>query len=138
MDNLTDVVSSMEDAALNIFIPVLESSVVFASHYCKAAGRSVVTAHDMIYGMMYAARYIIGKHEGSLFPEIYDESDSEDSEFEEVQETDEDIFTRYKGTDNEHAVKMNECADTWNTWEPETPAESALKNAVNKAMEQYV
>jgi hypothetical protein len=33
---------------------------------------------------------------------------------------------------------MNECADTWDEWEPESPAEAALKNAVNKAMEQYV
>lgn len=124
----------MED----IFLPVMESSVVLASHYCKAAGRSVVTAQDMCYGMMYAARYVTGRQIGSLFPEVYDSDDSSDSEFEEVYETDEDVFTRYTGTDNEHAVKMNECADTWDAWEPETPAERALKNAVNKAKEQYV
>ena len=127
----------MEDAALDIFLPVLESSVVLASHYCNAAGRSVVTSQDMVYGMMYAARYVVGKHTGSLFPEVYDSEES-DSDFEVTEETDEDVFTRYTGTENEHAVKMNECADTWDAWEPETPAERALKNAVNKAKEQYV
>ena len=63
----------MED----IFLPVLESSVVLAAHYCKAAGRNTVTSQDMCYGMMYAARYVVGKHIGSLYPEVYDESDTE-------------------------------------------------------------
>lgn len=120
----------MED----IFLPVLESSIVFAAHYCKAAGRSTVTAEDMCYGMMYAARHIVGKHIGSLYPEVYDKSDTESDEEEEEEE---EPWTRYEGPD-EHATRMNECADTWDAWEPETPAEHALKNAVNKAKEQYV
>lgn len=125
----------MEDAAHDIFLPVMESSVVLAAHYCKAAGRSTVTAQDMCYGMMYAARYVTGRQIGSLFPEVYEEdTDTESDE----DEDEEEQWTRYEGTDNEHAVKMNECADTWDAWEPETPAERALKNAVNKAKEQYV
>ena len=90
----------MED----IFLPVMESSVVLAAHYAKAAGRDCVTAQDMCYGMMYAARYVTGRQLGSLFPEVYDSEEEEDEE----------------------------------SWEPETPAERALKNAVNKAKEQYV
>jgi hypothetical protein len=70
-----------------------------------------------------------------LFPEVYDEEDSEE---ENEEEDEEEQWIRYDGTDNEHAIKMNECADTWDEWEPESPAERALKNAVNKAMEQYV
>ena len=128
----------MEQSVIDIFLPVLESSVVLAAHYAKATGRDCVTAQDMCYGLMYAARTITGKQVGSLFPEIYDESDEEEEEGEAGPEDDEEQWIRYEGTDNEHAVKMNECADTWDAWEPESPAEAALKNAVNKAMEEYV
>ena len=126
----------MEQSAIDIFLPVLESSVVLAAHYAKATGRDCVTAQDMCYGLMYAARTITGKQVGSLFPEIYEEGS--DSDEEEEEEDEEEQWIRYEGTDNEHAIKMNECADTWDAWEPESPAEAALKNAVNKAMEQYV
>lgn len=118
-------------------MPVMESSIVLAAHYAKATGRDCVTAKDICYGMMYAARYVTGRQIGSLFPEVYDSSDSEEEEGSEGDD-EEEQWTRYEGTDNEHAVKMNECADTWDAWEPETPAERALKNAVNKAKEEYV
>lgn len=127
----------MEQSAIDIFLPVLESSVVLAAHYAKATGRDCVTSKDMCYGLMYAARTVTGKQIGSLFPEIYDESDEEEEEESEGSD-EEEQWIRYEGTDNEHAIKMNECADTWDAWEPESPAERALKNAVNKAMEQYV
>ena len=127
----------MEQSAIDIFLPVLESSVVLAAHYAKATGRDCVTAQDMCYGLMYAARTITGKQVGSLYPEIYEEGSDSDEEEEEEDEEEEE-WIRYQGTDNEHAVKMNDCADTWDAWEPESPAEYALKNAVNKAMEEYV
>jgi hypothetical protein len=117
----------MDQSVMDIFLPVMESSVVLAAHYAKATGRDCVTAQDMCYGLMYAAKTVTGRQIGSLFPEVYDEEEDEEEQ-----------WIRYTGTDNEHAVKMNECADTWNEWEPESPAERALKNAVNKAMEQYV
>lgn len=126
----------MEQTAIDIFLPVMESSVVLAAHYAKACGRDCITSQDMCYGMMYAARNVTGKQLGSLFPEVYEEEDSGEEE-----EEDEDVETnwsRYDGTDNEHALNMNACADSWDAWEPETPAERALKNAVNKAKEEYV
>jgi hypothetical protein len=126
----------MEQSAIDIFLPVFESSVVLAAHYAKATGRDTVTAQDVCYGLMYAARTVTGKQIGSLFPEVYD--DDEDEEEDEEDEDSEEQWIRYTGTDNEHAIKMNECADTWDAWDPESPAERALKNAVNKAMEQYV
>ena len=126
----------MEQSVIDIFLPVMESSVVLAAHYAKATGRDCVTARDVCYGLMYAARTVVGKQLGSLFPEVYD--DEEDDEEEESDEEDEGQWIRYEGTDNEHAINMNECADTWDAWEPESPAERALKNAVNKAMEEYV
>jgi hypothetical protein len=124
----------MDQSVMDIFLPVMESSVVLAAHYAKATGRDCVTAQDMCYGLMYAAKTVTGRQIGSLFPEVYDEEEDEEDE----EEDEEEQWIRYTGTDNEHAVKMNECADTWNEWEPESPAERALKNAVNKAMEQYV
>lgn len=129
----------MEQSAVDIFLPVMESSVVLAAHYAKACGRDCVTSQDMCYGMMYAARNITGKKLGSLFPEVYENDSSEEEEEEE--EDDEEVeshWARYNGTDNEHALSMNACADSWDAWEPETPAERALKNAVNKAKEEYV
>ena len=121
------------DAAIDIFLPVMESAIVLASHYAKACGREVVTPQDVVYGMMYAARHVTGKQIGSLFPEAYD---SESSDEEEEEDEDETPFSRYEGSE-EMLVKMNECYDTWEEWEPESPAEQALKNAVNKAREQY-
>lgn len=116
----------MED----IFLPVMESAVVLASHYAKESGRNTVTAADMMYGLMYAARHVVGKQLGSLFPEIYEESESDEEDIETVDD-DEEPFKRYEGSDPECiAYKMNQCADTWDDWEPETPAEQALKNAV--------
>jgi len=124
--------SAIEEAATDMFLPVLESATVLAAHYAHACGRDVVTAEDMSYGLMYSARYVLGKQLGTLFPEIYDEESDEDSEgsWETVDE--ETPWSRYTGTDNDMALKMNECADTWASWEPENPAERALKNAVDK------
>ena len=107
----------------------MESATVLAAHYAKACGRDIVLAEDMKYGLMYSARHVTGKQIGTLFPEIYDsedeDEDSSDSEGEEPE------WVRYSG-DDDVAVKMNECYDTWASWEPESPAERALKAAVDK------
>ena len=116
----------MED----IFIPVVEASMVYANHYCKASGRNTVTAKDIEYALKYCAMNIVGKKLGSFFPEIYDESDSEDEDIEIVNDNDEP-FTRYQGTE-ELFVKMNECFDNWSLWEPFSPAEMIIKNAIEK------
>ena len=125
----------MEDAVLEILKPVIESSVVIASHYCKACGRSTVTAKDMAYGMMFAARHVTGKQIGSLFPEIYEEDSDEEEEDEEMEEVDDDEepWTRYEGPD-EMMNKVNQCADTWESWVPESPVEESLKNAIDNSL----
>jgi len=134
---------------MDIFLPVMESAVVLAAHYCKAAGRDCVQGEDMRLGLMFAARNVAGKHLGTLYPEVYEESDSDsdgdsgswetvsgDEAEEETEEADESPsdsdWCPYEGTEDEVARKMNECAETWDSWEPETPAERALKNAVDK------
>jgi hypothetical protein len=122
----------MEEAAMDIFIPVYESAIVLAGFYAKNCGRTSVTAEDLQYGWRFAARNVVGKQIGSLYPEVYDEeSTDEDEEWEEVDEA-EEPFTRYEGTD-ETCVKMNECYDTWDEWVPESPVEEALKKSIDKA-----
>lgn len=140
--------SGIENAAIDLFLPVLESATVLAGHYTKACGRNCITAQDMSYGLMYAARNVMGRHTGSLYPEVYQDSSSDESaqcsdresegdesaqrsDDEDEEQGAEDDWTRYDGPDDT-ACKMNECADTWAAWEPTNPAERALKNAVDK------
>ena len=145
--------SAILESALDIFRPVMESATVMAAHYAKACGRDVVLQEDMRFGMMFAARYVTGRQIGSLFPEIYRESgsdsdsdfDDSDSDFDpdgsessgswETVDDEELTWTRYEGTDDDQALKMNECADTWASWEPQNPSERALKNAIDKQSE---
>lgn len=123
----------MEEAATNILLPVMESAMVLGTHYAKACGRNTVTGQDIAYGLMYAARNVTGRQVGSLFPEIYDEDSSDEDELEVVDEN-EEPFVRYEG-DEDLFVNMNRCADTWESWEPESPVERILKSAVDKAKE---
>lgn len=117
---------------MDVFLPVLESAMVIAGHYAKACGRDCVLAQDVCLGLKFAARHVVGKQVGSFFPEIYEESDSESEEEEEEEEQEDPAWTRYEG-DDEKLRLVNECADTWDAWEPETPAERILKGAVEKA-----
>lgn len=134
--------SSIIESALDIFRPVMESATVLAAHYAKACGRDVVLQEDMRYGMMYATRYVTGRQVGSLFPEIYEEESSDDSDEEsdddsgwETVDDEELVWTRYEGSADDQAIKLNECADSWNAWEPQNPSERALKNAIDKQRE---
>jgi len=138
--------SAILESALDIFRPVMESATVLAAHYAKACGRDVVLQEDMRFGMMYAARYVTGRQIGSLFPEIYQEGDEEsgtDSDSDgsdssgswETVDDEELVWTRYEGSEDDQAVKMNECADSWDAWEPQNPSERALKNAIDKQRE---
>jgi hypothetical protein len=127
----------MERAVMDLFLPVLESAVVIAGHYAKGCGRDTVLAQDMCLGLMFAARNVTGKQIGSIFPEVYEDSESDsESEEEEDEEQEDPEWTRYEG-DDETLMKVNECADSWDSWEPESPVEHALKNAVEKAKESY-
>jgi hypothetical protein len=126
------------NSAIEIFKPVMESATILAAHYAKACGRDVVLSQDMHMGMMFAARNVTGRQVGSLFPEIYEEEESEsdsdgdsDSGSWETVSDSELQWVRYEGQD-EQALAMNTCADSWDSWEPETPAERALKNAIDK------
>lgn len=138
---------SLTSAAIDIFLPVLESALIYASHYCKATGRNTVTSDDMRYGWRYAARVTLGNKLGSFFPEIYDEdsdksldSDEEEESWADMADEADEPFVRYTGEgdgeiapDHELLLKMNEVHDTWDSWEPETPAERMIKNAIDSS-----
>jgi hypothetical protein len=124
----------IDETAANLLIPVMDSAMILASHYAKACGRDTVTGKDVSYGLMYSVCNVTGRQIGSLFPEAYEETDSEEEE-DELEEVDEEEepFTRYEG-DEEIFVSMNRCADTWESWEPTSPIEVMLKDAVDKAV----
>ena len=153
-----DTTKLVKDAT-DIFQPVVESAMVLAAHYATACGRDIVLSEDVRYGLMFAARNVTGRHVGSLYPECYSESgtdsssadlegegdesdhgsdsdqdfdpDAPDSESSwETVDDDELVWTRYEGTDDQQALAMNACADTWDEWVPSNPAEQAIKNAV--------
>ena len=118
------------DAADDVFRPVMESSVVLAAHYAKACGRQCITPKDISLGLMYSARNVAGKQLGSLYPEIY-EDEEEEEEDEEEDEDEEEEWTEYTGTDD-LATKMNECAETFDAWEPDEFYLQAIKRSVLK------
>ena len=74
--------------AMDLMIPVMEGSVIIAGEYVKLCGRDTITAQDTQYAMKYCARNMVGKHIGTMFPEIYEESDSDEEDIEEVDEED--------------------------------------------------
>ena len=128
-DATTNLIEQVQDSAINIIQPVLERTMVLAAEYAKASGRDMVLGKDLEYAMKYCAMNEVGKKTGTYFPEIYDESDSEEEELDVVDE--EDIeFERYSGREYKF-VKMNIAYDNWGTWVPKNPTEHMLKNAID-------
>ena len=121
----------MEQQAEEILIPVLEGAIIAAAQYATACGRSTLTKQDVKLGLMFAARNITGNQIGTFFPDEEEEEDEEEDEEEEEEEEEDEPFTQYTGDETIYK-SMNECARTWDEWTPESPAERALKNAVDK------
>ncbi len=129
-----DLEQSYLTTCSDLIKPVFEMAVVVAAKYCKATGRSCVTAKDMEYGLKFSARKVLGVQKESLFPEIYDEESSDSGESEDEDEStdsgeSEEEFVRYEG-DDETLNIINEMYDTWEAWEPENPIGHSLKNAI--------
>ncbi len=98
---------AFEQSATDLLLPVLESATVLAAHYAKACGRDTILAEDMSYGLMFAARNVLGKHVGTLYPEVYEDSESDDlgsetdqsqSETDQSQSDCDETWTRYSVT----------------------------------------
>ena len=115
-------------AGINIITPVLESAIVLAGNYAKMSGRDTLTGTDLEYALKFCARHVTGKHSGTLFPELQQESDSESDG--EDSDAEEPPFTRYSG-DDETLNRVNECYDTWDDWVPLNPTEEMLKKSID-------
>ena len=120
-----EYIKSMTD----IMLPVMEQAVLLAGEYCKACGRDVILPEDMQYAMKYCAMYTVGQQIGTMFPEIY-EGDDEDEDVEDVPEEDCPSFVQYAGEDIRF-IQVNEAAERWDSWVPQSPIEQMLKNAIN-------
>jgi hypothetical protein len=120
------------ESSINIMLPVLTKAVVLAGHYSKKCNRNTMTGQDMSYALKYCVRTKVGETIGIEHPELFDESDSDESDVELVDEDDEP-FTRYTG-DDELMNAVNSATDTWDEWEPQNPTERMLKDAVDKNM----
>lgn len=116
------------ESAISCIQPVMESAIILAAEYSKKCNRDFVTSTDFDYTLKYAARHLLGKHTGTLFPELENTEDPDDIEI--VEET-EASFTRYTGPD-ELMNKINDCYDTWEDWKPQGPLEKILYNSIKK------
>ena len=116
---------------VDIITPVLESAIVLGGNYAKMSGRDTLTGTDLEYALKFCARNVVGKHTGTLFPDIQDDSDSDsEGSTPDVSDSEEPPFTRYSG-DDETLNKVNECYDTWNDWVPLNPTEEMLKKSID-------
>ena len=123
-----EYIKSMTD----IMLPVMEQAMLLAGEYCKACGRNVILPEDMEYAMKYCAMYNVGQQIGTMFPEIYEEHDEEDEDedIEDVPPEECPSFVQYTGEDPRF-IQMNEAAERWDSWVPQSPIEQMLKNAIN-------
>ena len=126
-----DIEQQIIKTATDIIQPIVESAMILAGHYCKACGRNTLTGEDLKYAMKYAARNLMGKQIGTLFPEDdEDDSDDESEDSIEVVDEEDEPFTRYNGDDS-LMNDINQASDTWSDWIPSSPMESMLKDSIN-------
>lgn len=116
-------------AAIDTVTPVFESAIVLAGQYAKATGRDVLTSKDVEYAMKYCTQHVVGNRTGSMFPELYEDEDSDEEEPKVIEDENEEIFCRYTGSD-ELLNAVNTAYDNWDQWEPSNLIETMLKNAI--------
>jgi len=125
------------EALVDIMQPVLELSIILASQYANACGRSTVLIQDFERSIKYSAMHSVGKHIGSILPELEEEEGDEDGDEEDGEEWEpefvdvpEEDFTPYTGEDDTFKA-INRALDDWQTWVPQNPAETLLKKAID-------
>ena len=129
-DATSQLINDFQQTAMNVIQPLLERSMVIAAEYANACGRNMVVSEDMEYAMKYCAMNEVGLKIGTYFPEIYEESTSDEDEEDVIFDDEEIAFTRYSGREYKF-VKMNMAYDNWDTWVPKNPTEQMLKNAID-------
>ena len=116
------------NTAIEYTLPLFEKSMTLAAQYSRACGRDSVSAMDINYCMKYSVMNYFGVLKGSMYPEIYEDSSSdEEIEIEEVEEE----FSRYEGTES-LMNDINRAYDNWESWEPQSPLEKILKKSIDQ------
>ena len=122
---------SAVDTAASLLVPCLEAAAIIAVEYSRACGRDVVLSRDFQYGLKFAARHVLGKQLESLFSDDESDDDEEADDAISVDE-DEEVWTRYDGDDSRLRI-VNEAAESWDGWVPETDVERAIKQSIDSA-----
>lgn len=127
------------EALVDIMQPVLELSIILASQYANACGRSTVLIQDFERSIKYSAMHSVGKHIGSILPELEEEEEEEEGDEEDEEEEEwepefvdvpEEDFTSYTGEDETFRA-IDRALEDWETWVPQNPAETLLKKAID-------
>jgi|SRR6056300_777667 len=124
------------EALVDIMQPVLELSIILASQYANACGRSTVLIQDFERSIKYSAMHSVGKHIGSILPELEEEEEEEGDEEEQEEwepefvDVPEEDFTSYTGEDETFRA-IDRALEDWETWVPQNPAETLLKKAID-------
>lgn len=116
---------------VDIVQPVFEEGLVLAAQYCKACGRDVLLDDDIEYALKYCVMHRVGVNIGSIIPDTVSDDDDSDSDFEAVDTEDCPKFVRYSGDDITFQ-NINKAHDEWNSWNPESPIQQFLKDAIDK------
>ena len=132
---------------LSLFIG---NAIKNASKYIKICKRSGITKDDIVYGLRYEVFEFINRK--SLNNDIqqaindYSNWDSDDDDDNDdyllddsiVDDSDIEPFSRVLEhtileQDDEFVKKIHNYYDTWYQWEPDTPMNKILKNAIDKS-----
>ena len=126
-----------------------------AAKYVTHCKRNGVTVMDISLGLKYEVFEFLKRknlmndikketEEYKKFKEELSDEDSNDEDEDEIEDNpnvvpDEEVepFSRIKpeyidDSNREFVQKMHEYYDTWDSWEPDTPFNKILKNAINK------
>jgi hypothetical protein len=126
-----------------IVVTMVAESQKTAMLYCEHQKRSLVTIKDIDRGLCYQARNFlfadeteqnVQKMEDILFNE---EGDDEDDEEEEEDGDDDDQWDDVEEDETicqcEICLKVRQCHDSWDDWQPEDKVGQFIKNALDKA-----
>ena len=125
----TPVGDNMIQTMFDLIQPVLEKGMILAGQYAKACGRDTMLDEDVEYAMKYCIMYKVGESSGSIFQDE-DDIEVEEEEIEIVDPEDCPEFKRYSGADSQ-MKRVNDAYDGWKDWEPESPIQEILKNALD-------
>jgi hypothetical protein len=90
-----------------------------------------MTSRDFEYALKFSARRVLGYHTETFFPEEEEEAEDEDpDDMFEMDEDEEELWTRYDGPDARLQM-VNEAAETWGAWTPETELQDAMKRSID-------